>query len=402
MVAYLGPFTVDYRQRLITGWNIYCDQLGIFCSKNFSLIDTLGEPVVIRAWNISGLPVDAYSIENGIIATKARRWPLMIDPQGYYFIMCSLSFHILIYLIGQANKWVKNMEKENRLQVIKLTDKKYVRVVENAIQFGTPVLLENVLQEIDAILDPVLVKNIFKQQGVEYLKLGDNVLEYSQDFRFYITTRLRNPHYLPEIAVKVTLLNFMITQQGLQDQLLGIVVAKDRPELEEKKNELIIESAANKRMLKEIEDKILEILSTSEGNILEDETAIKILSSSKVLSEEIQAKQEIAAVTEKEIDDARNQYTLASKHASALFFCISELANIDPMYQYSLVWFIMLYNQSIINSEKSDNLPVRLENLNNHFTTSIYRNVCRSLFEKDKLIFSFVLCIGILRYQVSY
>ena len=53
-------------------------------------------------------------------------------------------------------------------------------------------------------------------QGVDYLKLGDNVIEYSAEFRFYMTTRLRNPHYLPEISVKVTLLNFMITPQGLQ------------------------------------------------------------------------------------------------------------------------------------------------------------------------------------------
>jgi dynein heavy chain len=74
----------------------------------------------------------------------------------------------------------------------------------------------------------------------------------------------------------------MITTQGLQDQLLGILVAKERPDLEEKKNELVIESANNKRQLKEIEDKILEVLSASKGNILEDESAIQILSSSKV------------------------------------------------------------------------------------------------------------------------
>lgn len=76
----------------------------------------------------------------------------------------------------------------------------------------------------------------------------------------------------------------MITQQGLQDQLLGIVVAKERPQLEEKKNKLIIESAKNNKLLKEIEDKILHVLSSSEGNILEDESAIKILSSSKVFN----------------------------------------------------------------------------------------------------------------------
>ena len=83
----------------------------------------------------------------------------------------------------------------------------------------------------------------------------------------------------------------MITPEGLQDQLLGIVVARERPELEEEKNSLILQSAENKRQLKEIEDKILEVLSSSEGNILEDERAIQVLSSSKILSNEIAEKQ---------------------------------------------------------------------------------------------------------------
>jgi dynein heavy chain len=64
--------------------------------------------------------------------------------------------------------------------------------------------------------------------GVEMIRLGENIIEYSSDFRFYITTKLRNPHYLPEVATKVSLLNFMITPEGLEDQLLGIVVAKER------------------------------------------------------------------------------------------------------------------------------------------------------------------------------
>ncbi|XP_071449339.1 dynein axonemal heavy chain 3-like [Hetaerina americana] len=378
VVAYLGAFTVDFRQNAADEWKKYCMTLGIPCSETFSLVAILGEPVQIRAWNIHGLPVDAFSVENGIIVSRARRWPLMIDPQN------------------QANKWIKNMEKSNNLAIIKLTDSNYMRVLENCITSGFPALLENIGEEIDANLEPILLKQTYKEANIEYLKVGDNALVYNNDFRFYITTRQRNPHYLPEIAVKVTLLNFMITQLGLQDQLLGILVAKERPDLEEKKNELILESASNKKMLKEIEDKILEVLSTSEGNILEDETALQILSSSKVLSEEIQAKQEVAAITEIEIDHARNEYKPVSHHSSVLFFCISELANIDPMYQYSLVWFIHLYNQSIINSEKSEKLEIRLQYLNTYFTRSIYENVCRSLFEKHKLIFSFVLCAGIL------
>ena len=60
------------------------------------------------------------------------------------------------------------------------------------------------------------------------LRLGENTIEYNEEFRLYITTKLRNPHYLPEVSTKVSLLNFMITPQGLEDQLLGIVVAKER------------------------------------------------------------------------------------------------------------------------------------------------------------------------------
>ena len=138
----------------------------------------------------------------------------------------------------------------------------------------------------------------------------------------------------PELQVKVTLLNFMITPAGLEDQLLGIVVAKERPDLEEEKSRLVMESAANKKQLKEIEDKILEVLSSGEGgSILEDATAINILSASKKLSTEISEKQKIADETEIKIDEARNGYKPVAYRTSLLFFCIALLADIDPMYQ---------------------------------------------------------------------
>ncbi|XP_049610508.1 dynein axonemal heavy chain 12-like [Syngnathus scovelli] len=378
VMAYLGAFTASFRQDCISQWIKLCQTKNIPSSDDFSLSKTLGDPIQIRAWNIAGLPTDSFSIDNGVITSNSRRWPLMIDPQG------------------QANKWVKNSEKDNKLQIIKLTDDDYMRTLENCIQFGSPLLLENVGEELDPSLEPLLLKQTFKQSGVECIKLGESVVEYSPEFRFYITTKLRNPHYLPELATKVSLLNFMITPEGLEDQLLGIVVAKERPELEEERNALILQSAANNRQLKETEDRILETLSSSEGNILEDESAIQVLDSAKIMSNEITKKQKIAEETEIMIAESRECYRSIAKHSSVLFFTIADLTNIDPMYQYSLTWFVNLYINSIQDSKKSKILEKRVMYLVDHFTYNLFCNVCRSLFEKDKLLFSFILCCNLL------
>ena len=129
--------------------------------------------VVVRQWNVFGLPADRLSIENAIVVSRTiqqletqtqqphpttrldarcghwraggRRWPLCIDPQT------------------QAKKWIKNKERKQNLIVIKLTEGNYLKKLENAIRLGTPVLCEDIEETLDPALEPVLQKLVFKQ-----------------------------------------------------------------------------------------------------------------------------------------------------------------------------------------------------------------------------------------------
>lgn len=130
---------------MIKNWSKSFRERFIPVSKNFSLQHVLGDAVRIREWQMHGLPIDSFSIDNAIIAKNAYRWPLMIDPQG------------------QANKWIKNMEKANKLQVTKLNDKHLSRALENCLQFGQPLMIEDIQEELDPLLEPILLKLIFKQ-----------------------------------------------------------------------------------------------------------------------------------------------------------------------------------------------------------------------------------------------
>ncbi|XP_075307002.1 dynein axonemal heavy chain 2 [Odontesthes bonariensis] len=377
-LSYMGPFLSNYREELLAIWMKEVRDSQIPCSPGFSFAVFLSKATAVRDWNIQGLPSDAFSTENGVVITRGNRWPLIVDPQG------------------QALKWIKNMESEKGLKVVDLQMPDYLRVLENAIQFGNPVLLQNVQEELDPSLNPILNKSLTRIGGRLLLKLGDKELEYNPEFRFYITTKQSNPHYTPEISSKTTIVNFAVKEQGLEAQLLGIVVRKERPELEQQKDSLVISIAAGKKSLQDLEDEILRLLNEATGSLLDDVQLVNTLQTSKVTATEVSEQLESSEQTELKIDSAREAYRPCAQRASILFFILNDMGCIDPMYQFSLDAYINLFILSIEKSKHSYKLEERIANLNDYHTYSVYRYTCRGLFEVHKLLFSFQMCAKIL------
>ena len=381
MLAYSGPFTSDYRQELESSWVAELDKQGVIHSPNLNMRGVLGKSEVIRSWiNKFSLPDDNLSVENAIILDNLRRWPLIIDPQT------------------QASIYIKarGLDKSNNLIVHKATDNNILRSIETAIDLGKWVLIENVGEKLDPILENVLQMGRMKSGTA--VRLGARQVKYDDQFRLYITTRLPNPHYSPETSVMVTIINFSITFKGLEEQMLNQFIDKELPEQQSRRNEILRENAEAVTELADIEKNILASLQKYERieEILYDESLIEVLASAKKKSAEIKQRLQESEITEKEINLKRENYRAIAKRASLLFFCVMDISQIDPMYQYSLRWFKDIFSLAIQQSQPSDQIEERVNNVNNEFTRLLYENVCRGLFEKHKLLLSFLLTTKIL------
>lgn len=354
-ISYLGPFVTAYREKLSKQWKDKVEKYEIPTSRNFQIWVFLSDQTTVREWNIHGLPSDEFSTENGIIVTNGSRWPLIIDPQ------C------------QALKWIKNMEKVNQLKVIDFGQSNFVTVLEQALQFGKPVLLQNVMEQLDPVLMPILNKDIVKAAGEDIIKFNDKSISYNHDFRFFVTTKLSNPHYPPEISTKTTIVNFAVKESGLEDQLLGIVVRKERPALEEQKDQLVVSIAENRKTLITLENEILRMLNESRGSLLDDDELFSTLQTSKQTSALVTISLSTAETTEIDIDIAREEYRPCAKRAAILFFVLMSMSQIDPMYQFSLDAYNGLFVLSIERSSKKAEIVERIESLNQYHTYAVYK-----------------------------
>jgi len=378
-VSYIGAFNQKYRVSLWSeSWIPDLQNRKIPLSPNLDPLFVLATDSDFAKWKNEGLAADRISLENGAIITQCSRWPLMIDPQL------------------QGVKWIRNRFKD--LRVVQTSQKKWLPAVLAAVSAGDACLIESLQEELDAVLDPILSRSIIvRGSGAKIIKIGSEEVPYHDNFRLILQTKLSNPHYRPEISAQCTLINFIVTEEGLEDQLLALVVNKEKPELEERRTALV--RAINDYMvsLTDLENELLERLSNAPDDILSDVGLIEGLEKTKLASTEIEQKVELAKKQEVSINAARNEFRMVSAEASWLYFLLIQLFIIDHMYQYSLDAFINFFMKAMTRAKKAEQVKERVQNLRESIRIVVFTWVNRGLFEKHKLIFSSQLCFKLMQ-----
>lgn len=222
-VSYCGPFNAAFRSKLVE--NYFGQDLvdrSIPLTPDLEMTNFLVDQATVGTWSLQGLPSDDLSTQNGIMVTRSTRYPLMIDPQS------------------QAVNWIKRAEPEilERDFIYTLGNPNLKDRLKIPLQDGCPVMIENIENEVDPMLDPLLEKQFITKGRNKIIRIADTEMDYDPKFRLYMTSRLGNPHFSPELAAKTTIINFTVTQDGLEQQLLGRLISKEQKHLEDQLTQL--------------------------------------------------------------------------------------------------------------------------------------------------------------------
>ena len=387
--SYIGAFGIDFRRKLWSSvWLSDLKARDVPLSEGIDPLWMLTNEATVATWQNEGLPADRISVENGAIITSCSRWPLLIDPQL------------------QGIRWLKtHVERkcaqiERKMIIMRPGEKQWMMKIIAAIQAGDTVILENVGEELDASLDPILSKAVYRKGRTLFLKVGDDDVEYDEAFRLILQTKQSNPHYKPEITAQCTIINFIVTKKGLEDQLLASIVGFEEPDLEETRNVLVQAFNTYKIRLKELEDELLERLANAPEDILSDIPLIEGLEQTKETVTEINEAVYKGKQTEIGINTAREVYRIVATEASLLYFVMLQLSQVDHMYQYSLDSFSMFFLKALNAAASSPEKSERVKNLQNTLRWTIFKWVVRGLFEKHRLIFMTQLTFALMQQNV--
>lgn len=279
-ISYCGPFNSDFRMHLASEKftnDMKARNLPCLPSLAQELTSFLVDEATVGEWNLQGLPKDDLSIQNGIMVTNSTRYPLLIDPQGQ----------------GQSwitKKYAEKMDKNRSLANIN-NPKFKDQFLKFCLEEGKPLIIEGIENEVDPLMDPVLEKQIVeKKNGRALIKISGVDLDFSKSFELFMTCRLPNPSFSPELSAKTTIIDFTVTQKGLEQQLLGKVISKEQKVLEDSLNTLLTDVNNNKKELQKLDKDLLKRLTESKGNLLDDTELMEVLNNTKVQAQDVAVK----------------------------------------------------------------------------------------------------------------
>lgn len=385
-ISYCGPFNAEFRSLLLNDYFIAdMKKKGIPYTPGLELTSFLIDDATVGEWNLQGLPKDDLSIQNGIMVTNSSRFPLLIDPQG------------------QGGFWIRNKFAQDidHLSITSLNHPKLKDLfLRHCLEEGKCLIIEGVENEVDPMLDPVLEKQVSIKAKKKKVIVAGTDFDWANGFKLFMTTKLANPKFSPELSAKTTIIDFTVTQGGLEQQLLGRVLSKEQKQLEDSLNQLLTEVTQNKKNLQVLDRSLLEKLTESKGNLLDDTELVDVLNTTKTEAKAVQAKLEEAEIKTKEINEKREQFRPVAIRGSVLYFTIIELSLISWMYNSSLAQFLELFDYSIDNSEKG-HPQKRVETIIKYLTYHVYRYVNRGLFERDKVTYKLMCCFNIMLREVK-
>jgi dynein heavy chain len=392
-VTFCGPFNSEFRDKL--NYNLFLadtHKRKVPASEKVNLVEFLVDQGTIGEWALEGLPSDDLSVQNAIMVTRSSRYALMVDPQG------------------QALRWIKTKEAERVSAapaqcITTLAARNLKDQIEFCMGEGLPLIIENVENEVDPMLDPVMDKAIIKKGKNMYINVSDQNMDYSPKFTLYMTSRLPNPHFSPELSAKCTVIDFTVTLRGLEQQLLGRVLQMEQKALEDSLAALKEDVTNNTKSLQLLDKQLLERLSNSTGNLLDDTELIEVLANTKAKAKEVEGKLAEAAEREIEINEKREQFRPVATRGSIMYFNMTDMTLVaNPitcqpsgwMYNCSLMQFLEQFDFSIKNSEKCQPTSKRVDKIIQYLTYKVYRYMNRGLFERDKLMFKLMVTLKIM------
>ena len=368
-LAYIGFYDAFYRKYLKDKSRQIVIQNEIISSTDLDEVEWLTKANDKAIWQNCKLPNDNICLENATILQRFNRYPLIIDPAG------------------QATEFIKTFNAK-KLSITTFTDSNFLKTLENALRFGIPILVQDV-EKIDPIMNSLLNKEIHKQSGRNLIRIGDKEIDFSMSFNMFMVTRDSSCHFTPDLCSRVTFLNFTITQSSLQNQILDIVLKNERPEVNQKKEQLIKAQREYKVQLRQLEEDLLTALN-SEGNLLENNEVMTRLEDIKKKSQEISIEVSKSEDIMKELESTMNEYAPLANKASKIFFALDSLEVIHYLYRYSLSFFMDILN-FVINCKEMQEIPKNMYSnrqikIIQLLFKEIYHRVGYSLLNKDKAI----------------